>query len=118
MNIDQVLKAALVTATGIPVYPLSKPVSASYPVITYRRIFDKVLWSNSGLTGLNRVRFQINVTASTYSAMRTAVAAIETLMNTNTSDWVLSTPLETQIEDKDEEAGLYISIREYYVWHS
>lgn len=116
--IDKTLKGVLETATGLAVYALRKPLKKPIPAVVYRRITDIPQVSHSGSTGVIRTRFQINVQAKTYSSLRTIVDAIEDALLANTTDFSVSLPLEGQDEDKDENASVYTSIRDYFIWHT
>lgn len=116
--IDQTLKTVIETATGESVYALRKPIKTSLPAITYMRVTDTPQVTQSGSSGNIRVRYQITVEASSYSSLRTIADAVESAMLANTTNFSVSLPLEGQFENKDENASIYTSVRDYFVWYN
>lgn len=116
--IDKTLKTVLETATGVTVYALRKPLKKALPSIVYMRVTETPQVSHSGASGSVRTRYQITVQATSYGSLRTVADAIEVALLANTSDFDVSLPLEGQTEDKDEDASIYTSIRDYFIWHN
>ena len=115
-DIDKTLRSVLFAGTGVKVYSIKKPLTADMPSIEYMRVSDIPQITQSGKGAMSRIRFQITCTATSYGGLRTLVASVETTLVANTTDWSVSIPLEGQFEDKDENASVYTSIRDYFIW--
>lgn len=115
-TIDKTLKSVLEAATSVSVYAIRKPLKKTLPVVVYQRVTNVPQATHSGSSGFVRIRYQVTVIAKTYSSLRTLTDAIEVALLANTTDFSVSLPLEGQDEDKDENASIYTSIRDYFVW--
>ena len=113
MNLDTTIKSKVESATGYPCYALEKPLEKSLPCTVYTIVNDKKEVAHGGDTGNRKARVQFTVIASTYSAMKSVVALLENGFIANTTDFQVSLPLETRLEDKED--NQYYSISEYYI---
>ena len=78
MTIEAALKAKLATTLGCSVYPLSLPPSATLPACTYTRITTAREYTHDGDANLERIRFQVDLWASSYLAVRALAATFRT----------------------------------------
>jgi hypothetical protein len=117
MNLDQTLKSVIQAATGFPVYALEKPVEKTVPAVVYKIIADMpILATDATDTKLSWARVQLTHVADTYAKLKSLVEDTETVMFAKTTDWQVSVPLSTKLEDKED--NLYYSIREYSIWYT
>lgn len=117
MNLNNVLASVIQTATGYPALALEHDPQGPVPSTVYRIIGDMPIVDTSGAdTKLSWARVQLTSIANTYSSLRTLVDATEAVMIGKTTDWQVSVPLVTKLEDKED--NLYYSIREYSIWYT
>lgn len=122
-EIEETLKSVLVAGTSsvsATVHALRKPMAAALPAVVYRRIstLPHRHHASSGVTGLvKRDRFQITLITESYSELVTLSKLVDAVMVGNTTNFSATQPLGPAIEDKDETAKLYESIKDYYIWH-
>lgn len=114
------LRTSLVTviegATGATLHFLQKEPKDPVPCTVCRIIGDMPLLDVQGNdTGMSRARIQLTSIDDDYSGLETLVNATETELFANHTDFLAVIPLETKIEDKED--NLYYSIREYLIWY-
>lgn len=114
-DIDLVIKSSIETATGKTAYALEKPVDVVKPCVVYTIVNERKRMSMSGKVDVKTARVQITSIADTYANLKTLVDQIETLFWGTTAYWLISVPLETKIESKED--NLYFDIQEYYIFY-
>lgn len=115
MNIFKVLKTVLETASSLKAYPIKKPLKATIPCIVYRRVSTNETISHSGDAGLVTDRIQVICTHSNFNDLMALVLLIETELIANNTDWQVSLPVSVNIDDFDEEDGVYSNSRDYFI---
>ncbi len=113
MDLLTQLKSTLESGTTADVYGLEKPIEAPVPAIVYTIISERQLISHSGDEKFRTARVQLTNIASSIAGIVSLVEAVRTTLNANTSNWEVSLPLETRIDNKED--NLYYSILEYYI---
>lgn len=68
--IETALHALLSDALKIPVYPLTLPPKVTLPACVYQRVSTAPEYSHQGDSRLERIRWQIDLWATTYGAAR------------------------------------------------
>lgn len=90
MTLETILVSALAAATSTKVYPIVKEEKAPLPAIVYRRISYVPNRTQSGTADLKEARFQIDIYASTYRAVRELAELTKTFFEVNKTNWELS----------------------------
>lgn len=113
MQLGSTLKSVLDTATGIIWYALEKPLEKPVPAGIFRIVSENQKISHSGDENYRTARVQLTCIANTISSLESLVESVRTALNAKTTDWEVSLPLPTRIEDKED--NLVYSIIEYYI---
>lgn len=113
MVLETTLKSVIETATGKICHANEKPLEAVTPCTVYRIIVERQKMLHSGDTKYRKARVQLTLIATSPSALATLRENIRTALNANKTDWEVSLPLETRIDDKED--GLYYTVLEYYI---
>jgi len=113
MILETTLKTVLETATGFLAHALEKPLASATPCTVYRIIVERQKMLHSGDTKYRKARVQLTLIATSVSALATLRENIRTALNANQTDWEVSLPLETRIDDKED--GFYYTVLEYYI---
>lgn len=116
MTLRSSLVLALEGATSTRVLFVQKEPKDPVPCMVCRIIGDMPLLDVQGNdTGMSRARIQLTSIDDDYSGLEALVTATETELFANHTDFLAVIPLETKIEDKED--NLYYSIREYLIWY-
>ena len=114
IDIDKAIVSVLAGATGLKVFPIKKPLTASVPCIVYRRITASDLISHSGNENFTTDRIQIIATHTSYTGLRNLVKTIEGVLIANKTNWNISIPTNIKFDDYDEEDKVYSCSRDYF----
>lgn len=117
MNLNNTIVSVLEAATGYPAIALQHEPGDPVPSTVYRIIGDYPMIDTTGTdTKLSWARVQFTSIADTYSNLRSLVDDTETAMFGKTTDWQVSVPLVTKLEEKED--NLFYSVREYSIWYT
>lgn len=115
-------EATVTAQVGTRIYPMRAPQNATYPLAVYQRITggrDAVHEDSS--TRFAEARFQISVWAKTYRAAKVAAKAVVDFLHERTGAMGgtthTATFVEDEIDDQDEETGLFRTILDVRVLH-
>jgi hypothetical protein len=114
-DIDLTIKSSIETATSLKAYALQKPVDVTDSCVVYQIISEHKRMSMSGAVDLKTVRVQITSISDTYATLKTIIGQIETLFWGTTTPWIVSVPIDTKLESKEN--NLYFDIQEYYIFY-
>lgn len=114
-DIDTVIKNALESATGKNAYCLEKPKDVAIPCVVYKRISENLHLTMQGRPQdkFTSGRFQVTMICDSYDNLRTMVKQVKDKFIGNTTDFIVSTPTEEAIEDKED--NVYYAIRDYFI---
>jgi len=113
-DIFETVKTVL-EGTGVTAYYEKLPsnvTATSY--IRFQRISTYEYFSHSG-RGLKRDRFQITCVGRTHAILVDLIEDMEDVMYFNTTDFVLSYPLEGSREPFD---GAYTYMKDFYIYYN
>jgi hypothetical protein len=113
MNLLQVLKTTLESDTGVSCYGLEKPPTAPLPAIVITLVAENQLITHSGDRDFRTARVQLTLIASSIAGIVTLVEDVRDSLNANKTDFNVSLPLETRIDNKEDD--LLYSILEYRI---
>lgn len=97
------------------VYPLMLPQGCSLPAISYQRVSTDYIVSVGGYSGLERVRIQIDVMASTYAVSKALANQVVTAMN---STLLFKCIPEMQMDILENDTMTYRVSMDFMAWNS
>jgi hypothetical protein len=90
MTVEELLTTNLSMYTGIKVYPVVKEQKASLPAIVYRRVSLLNRRTLNNTIDMKRARYQIDIYATTYKAVRELAELTKVFFEINQTNWILS----------------------------
>lgn len=87
MTVEAAIIQLLIADSGVSaivgdsVWPGSKPQASGFPAIVVNWIEGEPIYTADGETGLNRVRFEIDAWAETYTGAKDLAAAVKTVLS-------------------------------------
>lgn len=97
------------------VYPLMLPQGCALPAISYQRVSTDHVASMDGYSGLERVRVQIDVMASTYAGAKALATQVMSAMN---STLLFKCVPDSQIDMLENDESTYRVSIDFMVWNS
>jgi hypothetical protein len=96
------------------VYHMVKPLGAALPCMTYQRISTQQNPTHN-TRGLNRPRFQITCLASDLSGAKTLADSVESSLDLNRTDFVLSHLIDKK-HGQEQQEGIVKVILDFYIF--
>lgn len=110
--IESSIYAAIKSLAGGRVYPMVLPDTATLPAIVYQRISSVPVTSLNGDSGLESVRIQVSVWATTYKEAKTLSATVKSTLNATT----LKIVSDGDSDDYEPETKRFRVLADYLVW--
>jgi hypothetical protein len=111
----------LTVLIGDRVYPLILPQEPTLPAIVYQRIGGVPEYSQSGFSNLTPVRMQITCWGTTLMSAKNVAIQVKLALGGYRGPMGSSTVgaifIEDELDDLDEETGLYRVILDVLLWH-
>lgn len=101
---------------GMKVYPNVAAENAVAPYVVITRISTTPANALRGRVGLDRVRLQVDVYASTLSEAASISHTIRDILEALKTDTTYMPMLEDQSDDWDSNAELYLRSSDYFCW--
>lgn len=114
MTFEETLISTLASGS-IVCYPLEKPQGVTTPVAVYKRLTTNRERIHGSKSTFNRIRMSITLYGTTYSAVKTAVGTVNTLLDENTTNFSLAYLYDQKDFPKDD-SGLFSTYLEYVIF--
>lgn len=110
--IEQTIFNTLKNLSGNRVYPLVMPQNPTLPAIVYSRVSINPFNRLEGGSSIDQIRMQIDVYASTYSAVKSLAESVRTAMEAAS----FKATLQLEQDFFEPNLNIYQVTQDYYVW--
>jgi hypothetical protein len=111
----------LTVLIGERVYPLILPQDPTLPALVYQRIGSVPEYSQSGYAGLTSARMQLTCWGTTLVSAKNTAEQVRLALGGYKGPMGMSTVgasfIENEMDDLDEETGLFRVIMDVTLWH-